>query len=74
MTPADRKNLADQITANPLFTEIMDGMERRAIERLIHAADDHTRLTAQLEVKAVRTFRADLGAALSTRTPKAAPA
>lgn len=72
MTPDERRNLAEQITANPLFTEILEAMEKSAIEQLIYATND-TQL-AQLRVQAVRSFRADLGHALSTRTPKAAPA
>ena len=73
MTPDERRSLAEQISANPLFNEIMAGMERSAIERLIYA-DDETRHTAQLRVQAIRHFRADLGAALSTCAPKSAPA
>lgn len=72
MTPDERRSLAEQISANPLFNEILADMERRAVEALIYATDD-TR-SAQLRVQAVRNFRADLGAALSTRAPKSAPA
>ncbi len=74
MTPQERKSLAEQITANPLFRAILDGMESDAIEALIAAQDDETRLTRQLRVQAIRSFRADLGACLDTRDPKAAPA
>lgn len=73
MTPKERKALAEQITANPLFTSILDDMEHRAIEALIYA-DDETRLTRQLTVRAIRTFRQDLASALNTHEPKAAPA
>ena len=73
MTPQERKSLAEQITANPLFTAILDDMERGAIEALIYAPDD-TRHTAQLRVQAIRSFRQDLGECLNTREPKAAPA
>ena len=72
MTPDERRKLAEQIRDNPLFTDILDHMEKAAIERLIHEAEDTK--AAQLRVQAIRTFRADLGQALSTRTPKAAPA
>lgn len=74
MTPQERKSLAEQITANPLFTAILDDMERGAIERLIHADTDQSRHECQLRVQAVRAFRSDLTEALSTREPKAAPA
>lgn len=74
MTPDERRSLAEQISANPLFNEILADMERSAIERLIYADDEETRLTAQLRTQAIRHFRADLGAALSTRAPKSAPA
>ena len=73
MTPKERKSLAEQITANPLFTAILDDMERGAIEALIYAPDE-TRLTRQLTVQAIRQFRSDLTEALSTREPKSAPA
>jgi len=73
MTPKERKALAEQITANPLFTEILDGMEKSAIEALIYAPDE-TRLTRQLTVQAIRSFRQDLAQALNTHEPKAAPA
>lgn len=74
MTPQERKHLAEQITANPLFTAIMDEMENGAIEALINAQTDEHRLTRQLRVQAIREFRTDLGACLDTRTPKSAPA
>ncbi len=73
MTPNERKALAEQITANPLFTAILDDMERGAIEALIYA-DDQSRLVRQLRVQAIRSFRQDLAEALNTREPKAAPA
>ena len=74
MTPQERKSLAEQITANPLFTSILEQMESSAIEALISAKDEDTRLHNQLRVRAVRAFRADLGASLNTRDPKSAPA
>lgn len=72
MTPEDRKSLAEQITTNPLYSETLDRMEASAIERLIYAKDNT--LEAQLRVRAVRTFRADLEEALNTRPAKGAPA
>jgi hypothetical protein len=74
MTPQERKSLAEQITGNPLFTDILDSMETGAIEALISASDDKTRLDRQLKVQAVRQFRSDLDACLSIREPKSAPA
>lgn len=74
MTPQERKSLAEQITANPLFTAILDDMERNAIEAMIAAQDDANRLARQLRVQAIREFRSDLGASLNTREPKSAPA
>ncbi len=74
MTPAERKSLAEQITANPLFKAILDEMETGAIEALINAQDNEQRHTRQLRVQAIREFRADLGDCLNTRTPKSAPA
>lgn len=74
MTPAERKSLAEQITANPLFRAILEEMETGAIEALINAQDNEQRLHRQLKVQAVREFRADLGNCLNTREPKSAPA
>lgn len=72
MTPDERRSLAEQILSNPLFSEVVNDMERRAIERLIYA--DENTAEAQLRVQAIRTFRADLEANLNTRERKGAPA
>ena len=74
MTPQERKSLAEQITANPLFKAILDEMEGGAIEALINAQDDAQRHARQLRVQAIREFRTDLAQCLDTRTPKSAPA
>ena len=74
MTPLERKSLAEQITANPLFKAILDDMETGAIEALINAQTDEQRHTRQLRVQAIRAFRSDLAEALNTREPKSAPA
>lgn len=74
MTPSEQKALAEQITTNPLFNKILDGMEENAIEALIYAVDDDTRRSRAQTVQAIRTFRSDLAQALNTREPKAAPA
>ena len=74
MTPAERKSLAEQITANPLFRSILDDMESGAIEALINAQDNEQRHTRQMRVQAIRDFRTDLAQCLDTRIPKSAPA
>lgn len=74
MTPQERKSLAEQIAANPLFRAILDEMEASAIEALINAQTDEHRHARQLRVQAIRAFRSDLTEALSTREPKSAPA
>lgn len=74
MTPQERKSLAEQIKANPLFRAILDEMESGAIEALINAQTDEHRHERQMRVRAIREFRSDLAEALSTREPKSAPA
>lgn len=74
MTPQERKSLAEQITANPLFTAILDEMEGNSIEALINAQTEEQRHARQLRVQAIREFRTDLAQCLDTRTPKSAPA
>lgn len=73
MTPRERKSLAEQITANPLFTEILDEMESGAIEALVNAQTDEHRHARQMRVQAIRAFRSDLTEALDTRESKSAP-
>ncbi len=70
MTPRERKALAEQITANPLFTAILGDMETNAIEAMIHAKDDETRFRASLRVREIRSFRQDCEAALRNTPPK----
>ncbi len=74
MTPTERRHLAEQMMANPLYRLILDEMETGAIEALINAQTDEHRHTRQMRVQAIREFRADLGACLDTREPKDAPA
>ena len=74
MTPDERKNLAEQITTNPLFNEILDQLEQSAIDRLIAAPDDQTRLTAQLRVQETRALRSELDECLATRERRGVPA
>lgn len=75
MNEQQRRSLAEQITTNPLYSEILGKMERDAIERMIAAGSEETRHEAQLAVRAVRTFRRELDRNLtSTRARKDAPA
>ena len=75
MIPAHRESHARDMLNNPLFDEIMSALETSAIESMVYAQDDETRLTGALRVKAVRSFRSDCEAMLrSDREPKAAPA
>lgn len=75
MTPEERKSLAEQLKANPLFDDLIDGIEASAIEALIYANNENDRLSAQWRVRAARAFREDCEAALrSTRDRKGAPA
>lgn len=74
MTAAERKSLAEQLAANPLLAEIMDRIERDAIEALIAEKSEQGRIEAQWRIRSVRSFRAELGALLNTRAPKVAPA
>lgn len=72
MTPDERRSLAEQITTNPLYAEVLDTMERSAVERLIYAKTDTAE--AQLRVQAIRAFRQDLDECLNTQPRKGAPA
>lgn len=58
MNEQDRAGLAESLLSNSLFQEIFDSLEESAIEVLVWA-DDETRLTAQLRVQAIRSFRTD---------------
>lgn len=77
MTPRERAELARQILDNPLFTAVLDDIEKSAIETGINApalADD-IRAAAMAEVRAIRAFRSNLRAMLEdTRPRKGAPA
>jgi len=77
MTPEDRRALAQQLLTNPLMEVVLQEMEQEAVERSIYARlnDDNTRLTAMLEVRAIRDFRTKLEqCAEDNRSRKAAPA
>lgn len=73
MTPNERKALAEQITGNPLFIEIMDSMEAGAIEALIYAKSEPDMVNAQHRVQAIRTFRTELEQSLTIHDRRAAP-
>lgn len=75
MTPDERKALAESLTANPLYDEILAKIEHDAIESLVYAKTEDDRIAAQWRVRAARQFRSDCEAALrSTPHRKAAPA
>lgn len=75
MTPEERRGLAEQLKANPLWDELIDGIEADAIESLIYAKTEDDRISAQWRVRAARTFREDCEAALrNTPARKGAPA
>lgn len=75
MTHEERKRLAEQLTANPLFAVLMAEIEQNAIERMISAQTDQARMEAQAYVRATRAFRQDCEAQLrNTRPRKGAPA
>lgn len=57
MTPAERKSLAEQLLANPLTAEILDQIERSAVEELVMAGTEQARVEAQWRVRAARSFR-----------------
>ncbi len=77
MTDA-RASYADSILSNPLFHELFDALEKSAIDPCVNAAmtDHDTRAAAAAEVRAIRSFRSSLSAALAdnTRAKKGAPA
>ncbi len=64
MTPEERKNAAEQLIANPLYEELMAGIESAAVERLVYADTDILRVEGQAHVRAARSFREDCEAAL----------
>jgi len=66
MTPRERKAMAEQITASPLYAVTMEALERAAMERAVYAplTDHDTRAAALAEVRAIRSFRSNLEAAL----------
>lgn len=75
MTPFERKSLAEQLEANPLYGLLMNEIEADAIERMVSARTDTDRMEAQAYVRAVRTFRQDCADNLHNTQPgRGAPA
>ena len=75
MTPKERASLAEQLQANPLFEELLSGIESNAIEQMIYAKDTETRHLGALRVQAARSIRSDCQSKIdSIRTRKGAPA
>lgn len=75
MTNEERKHLAEQLKANPLFDIILGEIEANAIEALVYARTEDDRISAQWRVRSARSFREDCEAALrNTPTRKGAPA
>lgn len=65
MTPQERKNLAEQITDNPLFNEIFDKLEKDAIDSCVEANDPTIRANMAAEVRVIREFRRKCKSALT---------
>lgn len=76
MTSDERRALAEQLNANPLFHEILDAMEAQAVEAcLAEGATDEQRARAAFYARASRSFRKDCMALLRNDRPrKPAPA
>ena len=71
----ERKSLAEQLKANPLFDEMLASIEASAIEALVYAKDEDSRISAQWRVRSARTFREDCEEYLrNTPTRNGAPA
>jgi len=77
MTHEERKALAEQITSNPLYDDVLSAMERQYLDQIVNAdiKDDELRARLAAEVRAIRAFRSNLEAALQDNRPrKNAPA
>jgi hypothetical protein len=73
MNDRDRASLAEQLLANPLFDELMGGLEKDAIEAMVYASTDEIRARAAMRVQATRSFRADCEAWLRNTRERKAP-
>ena len=70
MNTKERASLAEQLLGNPLYADLFDGVERDAIEAMIHATDDDTRARAAMRVQAVRALRDECNNCLRDMTPR----
>lgn len=70
MTKEERRSLAEQLKANPLFDILMAEIEANALERMILASTDQARLETQAYVRATRAFRQDCEALLRNNPPR----
>lgn len=76
MTDEQTRARALEMTQNPIFSTILDDMERVEVDRMVHSSTtDEQRAAAAAEVRAVREFRAKITALASDPVPgKPAPA
>ncbi len=75
MTPEERKGLAEQLRAHPLYEELLASIEATAIEALIYARTEDERIAAQWRVRSARAFREDCESFLrNTQSRRGAPA
>lgn len=59
MTDEERKGLAQQLLSNPIFGDIMDNLERKAINACLAAKNDADRATEAMRANVVRAIRRD---------------
>lgn len=59
MRPEEKVAWARAMLDNPLFTELMDEMEKTAVDQCVNAkpTDHETRAAMAAEVRAIRKFR-----------------
>ncbi len=55
----DDKKLAEQLLANSLFNRMLEKIEQEAVETLVYADTEQSRIEAQWKVTAARAFRQD---------------
>ena len=62
MTPEQKIAAARAILDNPLFSELMDEMEKSAVDRCVSAdpTDNETRAAMAAEVRAIRKLRRNI--------------
>ena len=59
MNKEEKRKLAEQLEANPLFTFLLDQIENNAIEQMLDANTNKERRDAAYRVHAAREFRTD---------------